>query len=49
MVTTENRLIKISTNAPTMSKKLAEKALKLDFSFYEVANTCNKTDKQKKK
>jgi hypothetical protein len=48
MATTENRLMKMSTNAPVMSKKLAEKALKLDFSFYEVANTC-KTDQQRKK
>lgn len=41
---TENRIMKMSTNAPIMSKKLLEKAVKLDVRFGELVATCKKAE-----
>lgn len=48
MMIVENQLMKISSSAPMMSKKLLEKALKLEIGFNDLVSTCNGIGNQRR-
>ncbi len=46
MIAAEKRIMMMSETAPFMSTQLLQKALKLDASFYDLADTCKKIANQ---